>query len=151
MKKTMWGQYWSSHQRFFKYLCIASKVRERVEPGWRQDAKSVSQSWTILFNFFFWWERIAFNFANNSLPDWRCLLSIYWTLVACMPEHDEIQNIVSMFYYYCILWIFLRKNKLVLLRWSTWCVPQPRWWRWASASSSVSSRRGRRARWRWWS
>ena len=22
MKKTMWGQYWSSHQRFFKYLCI---------------------------------------------------------------------------------------------------------------------------------
>jgi hypothetical protein len=27
MKKTMWGQFWSSHQRFFKYLCIASKVR----------------------------------------------------------------------------------------------------------------------------
>ena len=26
MKKTMWGQFWSSHQRFFKYLCIASKV-----------------------------------------------------------------------------------------------------------------------------
>ena len=24
MKKTMWGQFWSSHQRFFKYLCIAS-------------------------------------------------------------------------------------------------------------------------------
>merc|ERR1712015_291744 len=22
----MWGQFWSSHQRFFKYLCIASKV-----------------------------------------------------------------------------------------------------------------------------
>ena len=22
MRKTMWGQYWSSHQRFFKYLCI---------------------------------------------------------------------------------------------------------------------------------
>ena len=28
MKKTMWGQFWSSHQRFFKYLCIASKVRQ---------------------------------------------------------------------------------------------------------------------------
>ena len=27
MKKTMWGQFWSSHQRFFKYLCIASKVK----------------------------------------------------------------------------------------------------------------------------
>jgi len=26
MKKTMWGQFWSAHQRFFKYLCIASKV-----------------------------------------------------------------------------------------------------------------------------
>lgn len=26
MKKTMWGQFWSSHQRFFKYLCIAAKV-----------------------------------------------------------------------------------------------------------------------------
>ena len=25
-KKTLWGQFWSSHQRFFKYLCIASKV-----------------------------------------------------------------------------------------------------------------------------
>merc|ERR1719397_244694 len=27
MKITMWGQFWSSHQRFFKYLCIASKVK----------------------------------------------------------------------------------------------------------------------------
>merc|ERR1719233_2241032 len=27
MRKTMWGQFWSSHQRFFKYLCIASKVK----------------------------------------------------------------------------------------------------------------------------
>lgn len=26
MKKTMWGQFWSAHQRFFKYLCIAAKV-----------------------------------------------------------------------------------------------------------------------------
>ncbi|KAK8767521.1 hypothetical protein V5799_005700 [Amblyomma americanum] len=26
IKKTMWGQFWASHQRFFKYLCIASKV-----------------------------------------------------------------------------------------------------------------------------
>ena len=27
IKKTMWGQFWSSHQRFFKYLCIGAKVR----------------------------------------------------------------------------------------------------------------------------
>ena len=30
MRKTMWGQFWSSHQRFFKYLCIASKVNHVV-------------------------------------------------------------------------------------------------------------------------
>jgi hypothetical protein len=28
MKKSMLGQFWSSHQRFFKYLCIAAKVTE---------------------------------------------------------------------------------------------------------------------------
>ncbi|XP_055317524.1 protein strawberry notch isoform X2 [Sitodiplosis mosellana] len=31
MKKTMWGQFWSAHQRFFKYLCIASKVEHAVK------------------------------------------------------------------------------------------------------------------------
>ncbi|XP_077299576.1 protein strawberry notch isoform X2 [Arctopsyche grandis] len=30
MRKTMWGQFWSSHQRFFKYLCIAAKVNHAV-------------------------------------------------------------------------------------------------------------------------
>lgn len=30
MKKTMWGQFWSAHQRFFKYLCIAAKVQRGV-------------------------------------------------------------------------------------------------------------------------
>lgn len=30
MRKSMWGQYWSAHQRFFKYLCISSKVRYAV-------------------------------------------------------------------------------------------------------------------------
>eukprot|EP00731_Ephydatia_muelleri_P023466 Em0015g1049a len=29
--KTMWGQFWASHQRFFKYLCIAAKVPEAVK------------------------------------------------------------------------------------------------------------------------
>ncbi|CAH1801640.1 unnamed protein product [Owenia fusiformis] len=40
MRKTMWGQFWSSHQRFFKYLCISAKVnycvklaREAVKNG----------------------------------------------------------------------------------------------------------------------
>ncbi|KAI1882638.1 hypothetical protein AGOR_G00236940 [Albula goreensis] len=30
-RKALWGQFWSSHQRFFKYLCIAAKVRRLVE------------------------------------------------------------------------------------------------------------------------
>ncbi|XP_071789882.1 protein strawberry notch homolog 1-like [Asterias amurensis] len=31
MRKSMWGQFWSAHQRFFKYLCIASKVKHAVQ------------------------------------------------------------------------------------------------------------------------
>ncbi len=28
--KTMWGQFWAAHQRFFKYMCIAAKVPETI-------------------------------------------------------------------------------------------------------------------------
>lgn len=31
LKNTMWAQYWSAHQRFFKYLCIAAKVSHAVD------------------------------------------------------------------------------------------------------------------------
>lgn len=31
LKKTVWGQFWSSHQRFFKYLCMACKVPRVVD------------------------------------------------------------------------------------------------------------------------
>jgi hypothetical protein len=31
LKKTVWCQFWSSHQRFFKYLCMACKVPHVVE------------------------------------------------------------------------------------------------------------------------
>ena len=31
MKKGMWGQFWSAHQRFFKYLCISAKVAHCVQ------------------------------------------------------------------------------------------------------------------------
>ncbi len=31
LRKTIWGQFWSSHQRFFKYLCMACKVPHVVE------------------------------------------------------------------------------------------------------------------------
>jgi len=30
-RKTMWAQFWSAHQRFFKYLCIAAKVKHAVK------------------------------------------------------------------------------------------------------------------------
>ena len=29
--KGMWAQFWASHQRFFKYLCIAAKVPQAVK------------------------------------------------------------------------------------------------------------------------
>lgn len=31
LRKTVWGQFWSSHQRFFKYLCMACKVTHVVD------------------------------------------------------------------------------------------------------------------------
>ena len=31
MRKSMWGQFWSAHQRFFKYLCISAKVSKCVQ------------------------------------------------------------------------------------------------------------------------
>ncbi|XP_008323825.1 protein strawberry notch homolog 1 [Cynoglossus semilaevis] len=39
MKKSMWGQFWSAHQRFFKYLCIASKVCRVVQLA-REDVQN---------------------------------------------------------------------------------------------------------------
>lgn len=42
-RKSLWGQFWSSHQRFFKYLCIAAKVRCLVELARKElDAGKVS-------------------------------------------------------------------------------------------------------------
>lgn len=42
--KSLWGQFWSSHQRFFKYLCIAAKVRCLVELAKKElEAGKVSQ------------------------------------------------------------------------------------------------------------
>lgn len=43
LEKMMWAQFWSAHQRFFKYLCIASKVSHAVELAKRsvKDGKCV--------------------------------------------------------------------------------------------------------------
>lgn len=56
-RKSLWGQFWSSHQRFFKYLCIASKVRCLVELAKKElEAGKVSFStllkWLIIFRLF---------------------------------------------------------------------------------------------------
>ena len=37
--KTMWGQFWAAHQRFFKYMCIAAKVPETI----RQAKKAIEE------------------------------------------------------------------------------------------------------------
>lgn len=50
MKKSMWGQFWSAHQRFFKYLCIASKVRRVVQLA-REEVKNGKVSFHVLFLF----------------------------------------------------------------------------------------------------
>lgn len=47
MKKSMWGQFWSAHQRFFKYLCIASKVKRVVQLA-REEIKNGKVSWEML-------------------------------------------------------------------------------------------------------
>lgn len=53
MKKSMWGQFWSAHQRFFKYLCIASKVRRVVQLA-REEVKNGKVRLDILSVFFDW-------------------------------------------------------------------------------------------------
>lgn len=49
MKKTMWGQFWSSHQRFFKYLCIAAKVSFTYFKKWTESGQITL---TLIFSFF---------------------------------------------------------------------------------------------------
>ena len=53
MKKSMWGQFWSAHQRFFKYLCIASKVKRVVQLA-REEIKNGKVSWRLIFGYLFW-------------------------------------------------------------------------------------------------
>ncbi|KAM8960307.1 protein strawberry notch homolog 2 [Pelodytes ibericus] len=38
-RKSLWGQFWSAHQRFFKYLCIAAKVDRLVTLAKQELAK----------------------------------------------------------------------------------------------------------------
>ncbi|XP_063311626.1 protein strawberry notch homolog 2 isoform X1 [Pelobates fuscus] len=38
-RKSLWGQFWSAHQRFFKYLCIAAKIDRLVTLAKQELAK----------------------------------------------------------------------------------------------------------------
>lgn len=31
IRRSMWGQFWTAHQRYFKYVCIAAKVSHAVK------------------------------------------------------------------------------------------------------------------------
>lgn len=57
MKKSMWGQFWSAHQRFFKYLCIASKVRRVVQLA-REEVQNGKVQWNITFLFGGVWQYV---------------------------------------------------------------------------------------------
>jgi len=46
-RKSLWGQFWSAHQRFFKYLCIAAKVRRLVELAKEELAKDKVWYWRV--------------------------------------------------------------------------------------------------------
>lgn len=45
-RKSLWGQFWSAHQRFFKYLCVAAKVRRLVELA-REELARDKVSWAV--------------------------------------------------------------------------------------------------------
>ena len=61
LKKSMWGQFWSAHQRFFKYLCISAKVPKCVQLAREaiRDGKVLCYSNSILKRFFINLDRIV--------------------------------------------------------------------------------------------
>uniref|UniRef100_A0A2K6F1U2 Protein strawberry notch homolog 2 n=1 Tax=Propithecus coquereli TaxID=379532 RepID=A0A2K6F1U2_PROCO len=46
-RKSLWGQFWSAHQRFFKYLCIAAKVGRLVELAQQELAQNKVSGWGL--------------------------------------------------------------------------------------------------------
>lgn len=62
-RKSLWGQFWSAHQRFFKYLCIAAKVRRLVELAQEELAKD-KVSWRQ------WWLGLSPPFMHEGASGW---------------------------------------------------------------------------------
>jgi len=46
-KRSIWTNFWGAHQRFFKYLCIASKVKYTVEKARYVSHVGFGIMWTI--------------------------------------------------------------------------------------------------------
>lgn len=61
-RKSLWGQFWSAHQRFFKYLCIAAKVRRLVELAKEELAKDKVWYWRLAV----WAAAVSLRFQGKS-------------------------------------------------------------------------------------
>lgn len=90
MKKSMWGQFWSAHQRFFKYLCIASKVhrvvqlaREEVKLGKVGAEQRAAYSGKLLYSHFFHLSENGDYFKKFSL--YFCYSCIIYTVSFSSP------------------------------------------------------------------
>ena len=65
MKKSMWGQFWSAHQRFFKYLCIASKVGRVVQLA-REEVHNGKVGSTVYWIFIYY-------HSVGRMVEWVCV------------------------------------------------------------------------------
>ena len=72
----MWGQFWSAHQRFFKYLCISAKVKHCVKLA-RDAVKNnkVSYSFHDLY-FHHSFKNIYFTLKFHFLSNFSALLLV---------------------------------------------------------------------------
>lgn len=78
-RKSLWGQFWSSHQRFFKYLCIAAKVRCLVELAQKElEAGKVSavDSWGLSHNIY---DPVDYKWPGEyPSKNWNSIQIKYW-------------------------------------------------------------------------
>ena len=85
--KTMWGQFWASHQRFFKYLCIAAKVPQAI----RLAKKALLEGKV-------WWLHLVCGFVNKHphVCDQHTHIMMYTYIVIYTPTptHAHSQCVV---------------------------------------------------------
>lgn len=103
-RKSLWGQFWSSHQRFFKYLCIAAKVRCLVELAKKElEAGKVSTThpWTLSVN-------VIYNTRNGLEKDRsRKYNTTYVALDGRSAKGLQGLQILTFFYFPFQFWVKL--------------------------------------------